>query len=51
VKNLTEGHIEVLEQLYTLKVPDNKRNLMYDNNNKLIGTNPYIINFDKEVIN
>jgi hypothetical protein len=37
----------VLEQLYTLKVTDNKRRLIYDENNKLIGSTPYVINEKK----
>jgi hypothetical protein len=43
--------VEVLNQVYTLKVTNNKRKLIYDNNNKLIGTKPYIINENKEIIN
>lgn len=43
--------MEVLNQVYTLKVTNNKRKLIYDNNNKLIGTKPYIINENKEIIN
>jgi hypothetical protein len=42
----------VLEQLYTLKVTDNKRRLIYDENNKLIGSTPSVINEKKkEIIN
>ena len=37
IKNLSEGHISLLDQVYTLKVTDNKRQLIYKNN-KLIGT-------------
>jgi len=33
-KNLKEGHIELLEQMYTLKVTENKRKLIYNKNNK-----------------
>jgi hypothetical protein len=44
MKNLSKGHIEVLDQLYTLKVTDNKRRLIYDINRRLIGTSPYFIN-------
>jgi hypothetical protein len=50
-KNLGKGYIEVLKQIYTLQVTDNKRKLIYDKNNKLIGTSPYIINEKKEIIN
>nr|YP_010384620.1 DNA polymerase [Russula rosea]UHA57019.1 DNA polymerase [Russula rosea] len=44
IKNLNEGHIKLLEQVYTLKVTDSKRQLIYNKNNKLIGTKPYKIN-------
>jgi hypothetical protein len=39
-----------LEQLYTLKVTENKRKLIYDENNKLINSVPFKINLDKEII-
>ena len=42
-KNLEEGNISVINQLYTLKVTDNKRKLIYDNNNKLVLSIPYVI--------
>jgi len=48
-KNLSEGHIALLKQLYTLKVTDNKRKLIYKDN-ILINTKPYIINGDKTKI-
>ena len=48
-KNIEKGHISVLEQIYTLKVTDNKRELIYDKNNKLINTKPYIINNKKDI--
>lgn len=46
-RNLIEGHIELLEQLYTLKVTDNKRELIYNKNSKLIGSRAYKISTDK----
>ena len=46
MRNLSEGQIKLLDQLYTLKVTDNKRQLIYKNN-KLIGTKPYVINKSK----
>jgi len=49
-KHIEEGNISVIDQLYTLQVTDNKRKLIYNENNKLIGSNPYIINKD-EIIN
>jgi hypothetical protein len=36
-----EGKITILNQIYTLKVTENKRRLIYDKNNKLIGTEAY----------
>jgi len=50
-KNLSKGTISVLDQIYTLKITDNKRKLIYNNNNKLIGTTPYVINDLKQIIN
>ena len=47
-KNLSKGHISILEQIYTLKVTDNKRKLIYENN-KLVRTVPYIIDSDKKL--
>jgi DNA polymerase type B, organellar and viral len=38
-RNLEEGKITILEQLYTLKVNENKRKLIYNTNNKLIWLN------------
>jgi hypothetical protein len=49
-KFLNKSHIEVLDQVYTLQVTDNKRKLIYDVNNKLIATQAYKINKDKEII-
>jgi len=43
-KNLNDGHIKLLEQVYTLKVTDSKRQLIYNKNNKLIGAKAYKIN-------
>jgi hypothetical protein len=34
-----------------LKVTENKRKLIFDENNKLIDTLPFIINEDKEIVN
>jgi TPP-dependent pyruvate/acetoin dehydrogenase alpha subunit len=49
-KSLNKGHVALLKQLYTLRVTDNKRKLIYKNG-KLIKTIPYIINNNKEIIN
>jgi hypothetical protein len=50
MRKLSEGHIQLMEQLYTLKVTDNKRELIYDKNNKLIRSKAYIINNNKDII-
>jgi hypothetical protein len=49
-RNLSEGHIKLCEQIYTLSVTDNKRELVYSNN-KFVGTKPYIINNEKVINN
>jgi hypothetical protein len=48
MRNLSEGEINVLEQVYTLKVTENKRKLIYKNN-KLVGTNAYKIDKRKDL--
>jgi len=49
IKNLTEGNIEVRNDLYTLKITNNKRELIYNKDNELINTIPYNIDHDKEI--
>jgi hypothetical protein len=51
IKNISSGNISVINQLYTLQVTSCKRKLIYDENNKLIGTVPYVINENKQIIN
>ena len=51
IKKLSKGQIEVIDQLYTLQVTDNKRKLIYNENNKLIKTEAFVINDKKEIIN
>jgi DNA polymerase type B, organellar and viral len=46
-KNLDDATISIKNQMYTLKATSNKRQLIYDSNNKLIATKPYIIENDK----
>ena len=41
MRNLSSGHIELLEQIYTIQVNDNKRKLLYKKSGKLIGTKAY----------
>ena len=50
MRNLSEAQIKLIEQVYTLKVTDNKRRLIFKKG-KLIGTIPYIINKDKKILN
>jgi hypothetical protein len=49
-RQLTESKINILEQIYSIKVTDNKRELIYNKKDKLIGTKPYKINRFKEII-
>lgn len=48
-KSLDKSVLTIKEQLYTLKVTSNKRRLIYDSDNKFIGTAPYIINSRKVI--
>lgn len=48
IKNISKGHVSIINGVYTLKVTDNKRSLIYFNN-KLTSTRPYIIN-NNEII-
>ena len=43
-KNLIDANITIKDQIYSLKVTENKRELIYDFNNRLISTNPLTIN-------
>ena len=49
MRKLSEGHIELLDSIYTLKVTDNKRKLIYNKNGKLISTEAYKISTDKTI--
>lgn len=42
LKNLSEGNISVINQLYTMQVTDNKRELIFDDD-ILVSTKPYIL--------
>lgn len=58
-KSFKNSNIRVKEEMYTLRITDNKRKLIfhfhhkliYDLSNKLAATSPYIINSNKEIIN
>jgi hypothetical protein len=47
-RNLSEAQINILDQVYTLQVTDNKRKLLYKNS-KLVGTEAYRIEKAKEI--
>ena len=47
-RHINEGTITILDQLYTLKVTDSKRLLIYNNSNILYNTAPYIL--DNKII-
>jgi hypothetical protein len=51
VKNISEGNIKLLDQLYSLKVTENKRRLIYNSYNKFINTIPFRINKSKKIEN
>jgi hypothetical protein len=46
-RNLSESKINIIAQIYSIKVTDNKRELIYNKNNKLISTTSYKINKNK----
>ena len=48
-RNLEQGKITLIDELYTLKVNDNKRQLIYNKKGKLIGTKEYVISDSKEI--
>ena len=46
-KNLSEGSIKILDQGYEIKHNSNKRQLIYNTDNRLIATKPYILPLNK----
>jgi HEAT repeat protein len=48
-RSLSESKINILEQLYSIKTTNNKRRLIYNENNKLIGTKAYKIDKSKDI--
>jgi DNA polymerase type B, organellar and viral len=50
-RNLSDANIEIRNELYTLQITDNKRELIYNKNNKLIGTDHYKISNTKNIQN
>ena len=50
IKDFAEGNISIKEQSYALSVTDNKRQLVYDDSDKLIATEPYKIDSSKSIV-
>lgn len=48
-RKLSEAKITILEQLYTLKINENKRRLIFDKNNNFISTENYKITNNKDI--
>jgi hypothetical protein len=46
---MSNAKIEILDELYTLKINDNKRRLIFNKNGKLVSTKSYKINKNKEI--
>ena len=47
-RSLTNSNITIKDQIYTLKVTENKRELVYNYNNKLIDTKSFILPIDNK---
>ena len=43
-KNIGQGNISIKDEIYTLMLTENKRELIFDNNNIFIETKPIKIN-------
>jgi hypothetical protein len=48
-RNLSESKINIIDQLYSIKITNNKRKLIYNKNHKLIGTKAYKIDKSKDI--
>ena len=51
IKSFENANFKIKNEIYTLQLTNNKRKLIYDENNKLIRNKAYIINKNKEIIN
>jgi hypothetical protein len=45
-RNLTEGNINIKQELYNLAIYSTKRELIYDSKGSLVDTKPFIISAD-----
>ena len=50
-KNMFKGTINIKEEIYSIMLNNNKRQLIFDDNNKLKNTKPYRIDNNKNIIN
>ena len=48
-KSISESTITLKDQIYTIQQTSNKRDLIYNSDNILVGTKPYIITTDKNI--
>lgn len=48
-RNLIEGNISIKDQIYSMTVTGNKREIVYDENNKFVGTKPFTIDYSKNL--
>lgn len=46
-----KGTINIKEEIYSIMLNNNKRQLIFDDNNKLKNTKPYRIDNNKNIIN
>ena len=49
-RNFIIGRIKVKDEIYTLSITENKRKIIYNENNKFIDTSPIILNNGKIVV-
>jgi hypothetical protein len=50
-RSYSSSSIAIQNDLYTLKLTDNKRKLIYDNNNRFSSSESYVIDINKNIIN
>jgi hypothetical protein len=46
-RNVSDGNIRIIPEIYTLMINNQKRTLIYDNSNKFVDTKPIILNDGK----
>jgi len=43
-RNISDGNIKIIPEIYTLMINNQKRSLIFDNSNKFVDTRPIILN-------